>query len=168
RLNNPLGACPPDGFRYVFPEDGYQVHAWTYVDWIDNAKRHLIANNKQVPADLEAQMQSQLCHALPPGWCEYGDPLAPRPSSILTWDDVASGVKTFSRWIMGGAKYVPQTEAERRAEICSRCYLNVNVQGCTGCQEIVQNVVRNKKTKLDAVLRACAVCKCLLAAKVHF
>jgi hypothetical protein len=170
RLINEWGDCPPGPayYRYVFPEDGYECTAMTYVDWVANARLHLQANNREVPDDLEALMQNQLCQTLPPGWCMYDDPSRPRPSVNLTFNDVAAGVKTFSRWILGGAKYVPQAEAERRAEICSRCYLNVNVSGCSGCQEIVKDVVRNKKTKLDAVLRACAVCKCLLAAKVHF
>jgi hypothetical protein len=113
-------------------------------------------------------MEHQLCQGLPPGWCLYDDPSRPRPSTSLSWNDVSAGVKTFARWIAGGAKYVQQNEAERRAVICSRCYLNVNVQGCSGCAQLVKEVVGDKKTKHDGSLRSCAVCKCFLKAKVHF
>lgn len=162
------GPCPPDGFRYVDPVDGYITHAWTYVDWVNEQAAHLKANNRTVPLDLGAQMQTQLCQTLPPGWCMYDDPSRLRPSTSLSWNDVVSGVATFARWIKNGCKYVAQIEADRRAEICSRCYLNVNVQGCSGCQAALQEVVRDKHSKFDNALRTCAVCKCFLRAKVHF
>ena len=148
--------------------DGFVAHAWTYVDWVDVQKAHLHANQREIPASLETDMQDQICKTLPPGWCLYDDPARPRPTVSLSWNDVASGVKTFAKWITGGMKFVDQKEADRRAAICSRCYLNVNVQGCSGCQEIVQEVVRNRKSKYDAALRTCAVCRCFLKAKVHF
>jgi hypothetical protein len=168
QLINQWGPCPPDGYRYVFPSDGYVVHAWTYVDWIAAAKGHLQANTREVPPNLEAAMQEQLCSTLPPGYCIYDDPNRPRPSTSLSWNDVMRGIETFGRWIRQGANYVSQPEADRRAAVCSRCYLNVHVAGCAGCQKAVQEIVRNKKTKYDDVLRTCAVCKCFLRAKVHF
>jgi hypothetical protein len=168
RLINEWGPCPPDGFRYVDPFDGYLSHAWTYVDWVALQSGHLQANNREIPPDLGEQMQDQLCQSLPPGWCLYDDPLRPRPSVSLSWNDVAAGVKTFARWITEGRPYVAQQEADRRALICSRCYLNVNVQGCAGCQKAVVEVTGNRKTKHDQSLRSCAVCKCFLRAKVHF
>ena len=113
-------------------------------------------------------MQNQLCRTLPPGWCLYDDPSRPRPSMSLSWNDVMGGLKTFGRGIGQGCQYVSQAEADRRSEICARCYLNVNVTGCASCQKAVQEVVRDKKSKQDALLRTCAVCKCFLRAKVHF
>lgn len=168
RLINLMGPCPPDGYRYVFPQTGHAVTGWNYNDWLQAANNHLHANNMPIPEDLDAQMQDQLCRTLPPGWCNYDDPKRPRPSTSLTWNDVLIGVVTFTRWIAAGCKYVTQEEADRRALICSRCYLNVNVQGCSGCHKAVQEIVRNKKSKHDASLRSCAVCKCFLRAKVHF
>lgn len=167
-LVNQWGACPPDGYRYVDPKDGFVAHAWTYVDWVDVEVAHLRANNRNVPPDLGAQMQEQLCRTLPPGWCLYDDPNRARPSTVLSWNDVATGIKTFSRWIAQGCQYVLQSEADRRAAVCSRCYLNVNVTGCASCQKLVQEIVRDKHSKFDDVLRTCAVCKCFLRAKIHF
>jgi hypothetical protein len=168
QLINQWGPCPPDGYRYVFPDDGYLVHAWTFVDWIAAARQHLQANNREIPPTLETDMQRQFCETLPPGFCEYDDPNRPRPSVSLSWNDVMGGIETFGRWIRQGCNYVLQTEADRRAAVCARCYLNVNVSGCTGCQKAVQEIVRNKKSKYDHALRTCAVCKCFLRAKIHF
>ena len=160
--------CPPEGFRYVFPEDGYLVNDHTYDAWVQHARNHLQANQREEPPDLAAQMEDQLCQTLEPGWCAYDDDSRPRPSTSLDWGAIAGGVETFARWIRDGCRYVSQAEADRRALICTRCYLNVNVSGCAGCQKVVKEIVRNKMTQYDSALRACAVCKCLLAAKVHF
>jgi|SRR5215471_20674537 len=167
-LVNIWGPCPRDGYRYVFPDDGYLVHAWAYTDWVAAAKQHLQVNNKEIPPTLEADMQHQFCLTLDPGYCLYDDDNRPRPNMSLEWNDVAGGLKTFGRWIAQGMKYVTQAEAERRAAICSRCYLNVNVQGCAMCQKAVKEVIGEKHTKCDPVLKTCAVCKCFLRAKVHF
>jgi hypothetical protein len=159
--------CPPDGFRYVFPEDGYVSHAWTHDAWIADGAAHCQANNYDIP-DLAERMEEQLCKTLPPGWCNYDDPNRARPSTVMHWDDVLRGTKQMATWVAGGMQYASQEESERRALICSRCYLNVYVSGCAACHALVETVVKDVKTKSDAHLKACAVCKCLLRAKVHF
>lgn len=160
--------CPPDGFRYVFPSDGYVSHSWTYDAWVEDALRHLQGNNIPPPPELAADMEDQLCRTLGPGWCLHDDPNRPRVSPNLGWNDVATGLKTFAKWIASGCSYVSQQEANRRALICSRCYFNTNVEGCAGCHEAVQEVTKSRSTKYDFALKACSVCKCLLKAKVHF
>jgi len=160
--------CPPNGFRYVFPGDGYAVVAFTYNDWVENARAHLRVNGLEVPADLAAVMEDQLCQTLEPGWCMYDDPMRPRVNTDLNWDDVKVGLVTFGKWLAVGCATVEQAEAERRASICARCYMNVAIGGCSACQKVVSEVVGKRKTKLDGVLRACAVCRCVLRAKVWF
>ena len=168
-LINPWrGACPPDGYRWVDPLDGWISHAWDYGTWVEQAVKHYRVNERAVPDDLGEQMQEQLCLTLPPGWCNYDDPNRPRVNPSLDWNDVQRGIATFGRWIAQGAKFADQAEAERRAAICTRCYLNVQVSECAACQAMVQEVVRNRSTRSDYALRACAVCKCMLRAKVHF
>ncbi len=160
--------CPPDGFRYVFPETGFTAHAWTHDAWVEVATHHQQANNLPHRASLIVEMEDQLCRTLPPGWCNYDDPNRRRVSISLGWNDVLGGLKTFSTWILQGCAYVTQKEADRRALVCSRCYLNVNVQGCAGCQQAVVEVTGNRKSKYDFALKSCAVCKCFLRAKIHF
>jgi hypothetical protein len=164
KVNN----VPPDGFRWVDPLDGFVAHAWSYDAWLDLSKAHFQANNRAIPPTLEADMQDQLCQTLPPDWCNFDDPNRPRVSTSLEWADVLNGLRTFASWITGGAQYVTSEEANRRALICSRCYLNTNVTGCASCHKLVADVTKNRHTKYDFALKACAACKCLLQAKVHF
>lgn len=160
--------CPPDGFRYVFPSTGYVVHDWTYDAWLEKGRAHVAANKLPHQESLEQDMNDQLCKTLPPGWCNFDDPARPRVSTSLTWDDVQRGVEVFTGWIKSGMETVSQKEAERRADICSRCYLNVNVQGCSACHQAVKVLALRYKTKHDASLKTCAACRCFLRAKVHF
>jgi len=144
------------------------AHAWDYQTWVENARAHLVANGQAVPEDLPVLMEDQLCQTLEPGWCNYDDPGRPRVNTDLSWGDVLGGLATFAEWLARGMRYVSQAEADRRAEICARCYLNVNIGGCAACQKMVAQVIGDRTTKYDPNIRACAVCKCVLKAKVHF
>jgi hypothetical protein len=158
--------CPPEPyFRYVFPEDGYAASGATYDSWITQAGMHSQANNMSAPSHED--MEHQLCLTLPPGWCNYDDNNRVRPSTNLGWDDLQRGLATLGRWLGGGKKAVDQEEADRRALICSRCYLNVQISGCAGCQRLVAELVGGRSSKYDFALKGCAVCKCVLRAKVH-
>ena len=159
---------PPDGYRYRFPHDGYVVHAWDPFTWVQLARDHLRANNMEEPPDLLEQMEDQLCQTLEPGWCMHDDPNRPRPSLVLDWDDIQRGIATFTSWAIRGGGFVEKEEAERRALICSRCYLNTSVSGCSLCHAAALKAVQGRSTKYDNSLNACAVCKCLLKAKVWF
>ena len=165
RLRNQWGSCPPNGYRYVFPEDGFTAHAWTYVDWINEALNHAHANN--LPNPDPSKMEEQFCMTLPPGWCTYDAPN--RTSIVLEWKDVLSAAQKFGSWLAGGLSIVPQEQALRRAEICSRCFLNVPMTGCSVCQATVHKVAGQlPKTKFDPHLRSCAVCHCVLRMKIWF
>jgi hypothetical protein len=171
-IKKPFGPCPPEGYRYVFPTDGHVSHAWTYTDWIQDAINHLQANKEEIPPDLAETMEHQLCLTLPPGWCNYDDDNRPRATTVLYWGDIQAGLETFARIakevVSGRFHFASQTESERRALICSRCYLNTNVSGCSACHKLAKEVVGSRTTKYDFALKACAACKCLLKAKVHF
>jgi hypothetical protein len=159
---------PPDGFRYVFPEDGFIAHAWDPYTWLQVARDHLRVNNMPEPPNLQDLMEEQLCQTLDPGWCLFDNENRPRPNINLEWGDIKGGLITFATWLTTGRKLVSQDEADRRALICSKCYLNVNVSGCSHCQTLAKEVIGDRKSKYDFALKACAVCKCLLRAKVHF
>lgn len=85
----------------------------------------------------------------------------------MSWEDVANGGKVVAAWMLKGMPVVDKKESERRALICSRCYLNTNVQGCGACHAAVNAITGSLSTKYDFALKACAACKCLLRAKVH-
>lgn len=170
RLRNPLrGDCPPEGYRYVDPFDGWISHAWDYFTWVEQQERHMRCNGREVPLDLGEQMQEQLCLCLPPGWCSYDIPGRARAQMQLDWKDVLRGAESLSRWMAGGAAMVDKKEAERRAEICTRCYYNVPMSGCSICQGVVEKLAgKLPSTRSDRYLQSCAACKCSLRMKVHF
>ena len=166
RLLNPRVTPPEPFFRYRFPSDGYESVATTHDAWLIDAGMHAQANGLEGPSAEE--MEAQLCQTLPPGWCEFDDPNRVRPSVNLGWQDVLSATQVFSGWIASGRPVVSQEEADRRALICTRCHLNVQVSGCAGCQKLVLEVVGKRYSKYDFALRSCGVCHCMLRAKVHF
>jgi hypothetical protein len=168
-INALRGPCPPDGFRYRDPVDGFISHAWDYSTWVEQMDKHLRVNNREVPPNLGEIMQEQLCMTLPPGWCNYDDSNRERASIItLNWEDVKEAAQRFAGWIKDGAPLVDQKEADRRALVCARCYLNVNISGCSACQAVVEALSSGLKTHHDQYLKSCAACKCNLKAKVHF
>lgn len=166
-INALRGPVPPDGYRYVDPVSGFTAHSFDYRDWVEQEQKHLTANQREVPPDLEIQMQEQLCHTLPPGWCNYD---VPNPVTVydLDWKDVLEAAARFAGWVAEGMPLVDQKEAERRAMVCTRCYLNVNIGGCSSCQAIVAKLSEGLTTKRDQYLKSCGACKCNLKAKVHF
>lgn len=168
-LNNPLrGPCPPGGYRWVCPETGFTSHAWDYRTWVEQAVKHYLANDREVPPTLQEDMQEQLCLTLPPGWCNYDDPNRIRPVMDLDWKDVLRGAESLGRWLSKGVPTVEKEEANRRAEICTRCYFNVQMSGCSTCQAAVAKLAERMHSKYDPFLKSCAACKCALRLKVHF
>jgi len=159
---------PPDGFKYRHPETGHWSVAETHDDWITRAYEHLKGNGLTVPPNLRQVMEEQLCAILPEGHCEEFDPNRVEPLTRIHRGDVLDGMKVFATWAFKGSPFVAQDEADRRASICANCYLNVQVQGCSSCHQIADELTKKATTKLDDRLIACAVCKCLLRAKVHF
>lgn len=170
------GVGPPvdadgDSFRYRH-ETGHKSYAVDYVGWKEAIFSYRRGNNLEIPADMMAVAEDQLCGSLPPELCQYeeGDRMPV---------DIRIGIDAVKRWIGAVAGlvlttgYVEQPEAERRAAICVRCPYNVNVMGgCSyGCQKLVEFMTPGmlaKKTSQDRNLRSCAVCGCFNTVAVHF
>ena len=155
----------------MHPETGHVTTAIDAHTWYAKARAHLEANSLPVPPDLPERMQDQLCQTLPVGWCEYDDPNRPRVDVTFSWGDVERGTRTLFDFALQGSPLVSQTEAERRAKICSTCYLNVQAYGCgQSCSELIRKITGffvGQETSFDLQLRNCAACKCFLRSKVH-
>lgn len=164
RLLKRLDTAPPDFFRYVDPDTGHEIIAVDYWGWVEKAKEHRKANNLGIPYDLEAQMQDQYCHTIPSEYCQYE-----REGTWVNLRLALDDILTVTRALIDSAKgdFVSQEEAERRASICSRCYLNVNATGCGACRQIANLVAPGRTTSQDQNLKNCGVCGCYLRPKVH-
>lgn len=167
-----LDVGPPGGWRFVEPATGVVVTAITFASLVGKAAQH--RQNMQIPADpewrLDEIVENSVCEALSPAdrmaYCETGV----RQRSAVGWREVLSFLKTAVSWVATGAELVTQEEAERRANICAGCPLNVSVGGCAPCRVTVEEfrtTVLQRSTSHDAGLQACGVCGCELKTAVH-
>jgi hypothetical protein len=163
---------PPDGYRAFQPETRTWVRAPDYFNFFVNVRDHRKANNIPLGAFWEAEVEDQLCQMLPPGFCKEVEPAASRRNIFgrLKWEDVVVGTETVASWATKGFQKVDQALADSRADVCSRCYYNVNIGGiCGACQHLsnlTAKFVGGKKTSSEPFLKACAICKCSLSVKV--
>lgn len=171
RLERP-DEVPPGGFRYKDTSTGCMVTGPTYRDWVNNVKKHKVANNVPVSPELEAEMQEQLCRQLPAGSCiRDGVPFSSGVSSGLSFDKVINGTVVLGEWLLTGRKKVEKQEAQERTNVCATCPYNQPIQGCTSCNQgkllqVVNRIVGPEKLMGDDRLNACTLCGCSLKAKV--
>jgi hypothetical protein len=167
------GMTPPGGYRYTFPQDGHQIKCGIYEDFLNEVRKHYQRNAYEMPADWAEAAEDQCCRLMPAGVCMYGD--GSEPEFIVTnrfgFDDVIRGTKTLAAWVSSGFPLVEQEVAEARANICSSCFGNVSIPGCTSCvnfAQTVSEVVGRKDLKADSLLvnKACAFCHCSSQANV--
>lgn len=162
---------PPGGFRFVHPETGYESKAIDIYSWMLDIAAHRKANN--LPPISEETAVTQLCKTIPPNWCEHEEAGRKWVNTRLKFGDIVQGAKAYLSLIASGFKTVDQTEADRRARVCSGCYFRVLPSGCGSCVKIGSLIVGDiagKKTAYDSHLenRACAACSCPLQPLVHF
>jgi hypothetical protein len=118
-----------------------------------------------------ADVEHQVCSRLPPGWCrDASNRATTHPGAgLLGLGDVIQGTKSLVGWLRHGS--VAQEEIVRRTYVCNACPENRPIAGCQGCAasklHSVMNAIVARPLPSDAVLHACAICKCSLRAKVR-
>lgn len=155
-------------WRYTQPETGMKFTEIVYAVLLSKVIKHRKANN--LPFDLSS-FEDELCKQINDNSvCAEGmrGKPVPRPKRT-TIDDAAAFISVAGEW-MKGREFVPQEEAERRAEICAACPENQRVEGCSGCRNLVGRLTQllgRRKTKQDSKLQGCRVCGCSNVAQVH-
>lgn len=165
---------PPDFFRFTHAETGYVSTAIDWYTWQENIAAHRKANT--LPPITPEEAEAQLCETLPPGHCKHLPADRKNRSWVntrLRFGDIAQGMKAYVSLIASGFQTVSQSEANRRAAICSSCYLRITPQGCGACvklSRLITGDLARKTTIHDSHLqnRACAACSCALQSIVHF
>ena len=172
-------SVPPNRFRFTVPETGMKIEGeLTWVGLLSRVKAHYEDNDIPLPQDWKERVEDQLCRQLPQGWCEYTDGTpAKGTKSILSAESIVKGITSLATMatnsIKGEEVFVSQNEANRRAEICSRCYNNMTTNFCAGCgvmqtiTGMVSKVRGGRTTPSDASLYTCGVCGCRNEAIVH-
>jgi hypothetical protein len=165
---------PPDGYRFVMPENGYRIGPINRKDdWLLAIKKHRDDNGYPSPDNWRELAEDQLARTLPSGWAFYEDGSEPENyvDRRMGFEDIIRGTKVLLEFVRQGAPLVEQKEAERRARICAACYLNLPVHGCAPCvglANLVEDVAQQRKTEADAQLEnsSCGVCRCMSRAQI--
>lgn len=165
----------PDSFSFTHPETGWTTIALDWYTFQEKVREHRTANN--LPPVTVEEVDNQVCLRCPPGWCEhYGTDVDSHTpvSTRLTWSDIATGIKAYVGLKLAGSQPVERAEADRRAKVCSSCYLRVDVQGCGSCIRMADALLGDewaaRKTSYDNFIakKACGVCRCTLQNIVHW
>jgi hypothetical protein len=160
------------------PASGLLCRGLNFESLVSDIRRKRISNSIPIGLSFREEVEQLICAAYPVE-CEANDPNMPRVRHV-DLDLVLRGTKMllslFSArikfWLgLGEHPLVDQAEANRRAEICNSCPLNVSFRmSCTGiCPEIevvVTAIKGNRSTPFDANNRACSICGCLTQAHV--
>jgi len=169
----------PGRFRFTVPETGYKIKdELSMSGLLDRVKKHYEDNSLKLPDDWKERVEDQICRQLPEGWCEYSDGKPARGAkSILSAESIVKGITSLATMaaesFSGVDVFVDQNEANRRAEICVRCYQNMTTNFCAGCgvmqtiTSMVSKVKGSRTTPLDSNLYTCGMCGCRNEAIVH-
>jgi hypothetical protein len=167
---------PKGGWKYAVLDTNTVIQAGSIPELKRRVVQHMGANNLEIPKDILETIEDCACQNLETHrdhWCAKRGPAdlsSSRERPRWRASEILRFLKTVWEWgKMSGFQFVPMEEAERRAEICSRCPANTAVSGCLGCTGVARltNQIRgDRKTKFDTKLHACNVCGCELKVKV--
>jgi len=163
---------PPGGYRFTDPTTRYTLTASTLDGLLRAVVGYREANGYGQSSDTRGEIEQQMCESYDPYTRQFTcrDSEYPELLTAVGWQHVASFVKVLAKFIQDRPEFVPQEEAERRAEVCSICAYNVPLSGCGVCRAAIEETLGflgGRKTSRDAGLRACGVCGCSNRAQVH-
>ncbi len=154
------------GYTYYQKETDQTLRATNINQLFSQVVQHRKANNLPIPFNIEDEIEDYVCRNRP----ELCEEITPKPPTDkpLTLD---SAVRLTRTLFSAGLKRADQSEADRRAMICSDCPDNVTPQGCTGCTrgiitKAISFIVGNRQTPYDSQLKSCKHCGCFNAAQI--
>ena len=161
---------PPGGWRFFESQTGEWFKGGDYLMLVSNVQKHRRSNNlsRQEEAQVAEDVQDQICKHAGHEWCEHMK--AGQWGFSIDFDKIKAGTAALVGWaataFSGQDPYVDQGEANRRAEICSKCCANQAIKGCYGCgladriREFLVDAKGARSTPFDDKLQACLVCGC--------
>lgn len=162
--------CGDDyGYFYAVEQTKTVLVSYGWMSLIEVVKKHMAGNGIQEPLTLELLMADFFCR-YKPKWC--AEIIAEKEAKISAWKMMKRFYNTAVKaWNSGES--VSQEEANRRAEICSRCPKNTDamVEFCIGCHTRdllmrAREAIDSRSTPYDGKLKNCACCACNLRLKV--
>jgi len=167
-------SSPPTGWVYEEKLDGksYMFQSSMRLGLMSQLRQWYHDKKMEWPGDIEmrARVEEFICNRVPAGFCKGGN--APAIPFLST-----SRIRDVTRLMLNrafrgdAAVLVPPEEADRRAKICANCPNNLHGI-CTSCagnefQDILRWLIAGRRTtQYDSYLDTCAVCGCLIRAKL--
>lgn len=166
---------PPGKFQFKHPTTGRWIRSHNFDYLMSEIDKECAGNGVPLidPSVVEHQICSNLAENAKNEFCA-SDTYEPSVDGVrLHANDIIRGTKTILTNKLLGEGLVDQEEAERRANICAYCPMNVQFRLpcgglCGELLEIVESTVGNRTVGKQGDLHACAVCKCALPAKIWF
>ena len=161
---------PPGGWHYTQPQSGYSISAINLSTLVKKVAAHRYNMGYPTEGDLAQEIETDICDQLSSEdqleYCKSGI----KRRNRVHFSQVISFLKTAADWLSQSRTLVDQQEAERRAEICSRCPRNVGTGGCGICNSLIEELrmgLMQRSTHYDDKLNACGVCGCDNKTQVH-
>lgn len=160
-------AASPYGGRYELdvPERGVVGKGSTFDHLVFSVEKYRRANGIPVGLGLAEEVEREVCVRYPDE-CSETDPRVPPSAIRLNYEDVYHGTANIVNLTMAGRPLESQEEADRRAAICAACpfkrpYAKPCTYDCGPLRKLIDRFLTGGgKTKSDAALQACGVCKC--------
>jgi hypothetical protein len=171
KLRTKIGCPYGNIFELNLPEKGMKGRGTSFEQLIGNIKEWRRANAFPIGLGFESEVEREICERYP-AECHSPNPLLPDPQRRLGYDAILHGTSSLLRVKKDPNPYVDQTEANRRAAICSACPQNqdfVRPCGflCGALKDAVMALIGNRSTPHDNRLKSCQICQCFAAGAVH-
>lgn len=172
-VRNP-DTAPPGGWSYTQPETG---RSWSRSDSLDilaqEIRLHRVHNALPAGDPIDDVHQQTGQRLIDTG---HADRVVVSGTVRRTvsqyWHGLAGYATIRAFELTGRPTLVSETEANRRALVCSVCPRNVQNQGTGVMQRMTDDMMRQlaggRSTESDPLLQTCAVCSCKTATLVHF
>lgn len=154
---------PPGYWRFQQEGSPEPIRGGDYGDLLAKVADYRIINSLPL-GDVEAEVNDWLCRNTG-AKCVPANPAKPMPGRKARGQDVATFLRALAQWVRSD-EVVSQDEAEKRAEVCAGCTWNVeSIDSCLGCFGLlarIMQIIGNRKTRMDSVLKFCGRCGCSL------
>lgn len=154
---------------YVQPETGAEIKGNTWTILLNKIRDYRKANGIPIGLGFEDEVERYVCEHQAAECEEVIEGKARKRSLTLT--DVVNGTRAMLAHWFNNRKLVDRVEAERRANICVGCPLNVKFAKpcggiCMELQEVVGAITNAQGTGYDYRLNQCDLCGCFLQSAI--
>lgn len=159
---------PVGGWRWLHSRAKRVFQATSRDELLQKIENYERANGMAPTPNLAGEIESWICYQ--PGNERRCLGVMHRGRKALEY--AAGTVAYLTAKMMGDRAFIDEATATRRAKVCANCPHNLLNENDSKLQyytdEAMKEQIGDRKTEHDDKLFTCAICSCLLRAKVHF